>query len=83
MTALERIFQGYYEERMDGERPDPEPMKLLHTKILEALEYLNVKDAGNIMEAVSMFGTQAEKAGFMAGFQFAWGLLKDMQEKTA
>jgi len=83
MTALEKIFQGYYEERLNGDRPDPEPMNLLHTKIMEALEFLNAKDIGSIMEAVSLYSTQAEKTGFMAGFQFAWGLLKDMQEKTA
>lgn len=82
MTALEKIFQGYYEGRMDGEEPEPEAMQVLHMKILEALEYLHVKESGNIMEAVSQYGMEAEKAGFMAGFKMAWELLKNLQEGT-
>ena len=35
---------------------------------------------GKIMEAVSEYGMQAEKTGFMAGFRMAWELLKNMQE---
>lgn len=82
MTALEKIFQGYYEERMEGEKTDPEAMRVLHTKIMETLEYLHIQKSGNIMEAVSMYGMEAEKTGFMAGFRMAWELLKNMQEVT-
>lgn len=80
MTALEKIFQGYYEERLEGEKTDPEEMRVLHTKIMESLEYLHVQKSGNIMEAVSLYGIEAEKTGFMAGFRMAWELLKNMQE---
>ncbi len=80
MTALEKIFQGYYEERLESEEQDPETMQVLHTKIMEALEHLHAQKAGNIMEAVSMYGMEAEKTGFMAGFRMAWELLKSMQE---
>lgn len=80
MTALEKIFQGYYEERLESEKTDSEAMRVLHTKIMESLEYLHVQKSGNIMEAVSLYGMEAEKTGFMAGFRMAWELLKNMQE---
>lgn len=82
MTALEKIFQGYYNERIEGDKPDPVEMQVLNMKIMESLGYLGVKgmEQGNIMEAVSEYGTQAEKTGFMAGFRMAWELLKNMQE---
>lgn len=82
MTALEKIFQGYYEERLEGDKPDPEEMKVLNMKIMEALGFFGVKgmEQGNIMEAVSQYGMQAEKTGFIAGFRMAWELLKSMQE---
>ncbi len=82
MTALEKIFQGYYNERIEGDKPDPVEMKVLNMKIMEYLGYLGVKgmEQGNIMEAVSEYGMQAEKNGFMEGFRMAWELLKNMQE---
>ena len=80
MTALEKIFQGYYEERLEGEKTDPEAMRVLHTKIMESLEYLYVQKSGNIMETVSLYGMEAEKTGFMAGFRMAWELMENMQE---
>ncbi len=81
MTALEQIFQGYYDERIN-EDSDPEEMQVLHMKLMEALEYLRIetKVQGNIMETVSVLEMQAEKIGFMAGFRMAWKLLKDIQD---
>lgn len=83
MTALEKIFQGYYDDRMEGDKPDPVEMQVLNMKIMESLGYLGVKEMeqGKIMEAVSEYGMQAEKTGFMAGFRMAWELLKSMQEE--
>lgn len=82
MTALEKIFQGYYNERIEGDKPDPSEMKNLNAKIMEYLVCLDTNEMqqGKIMEAVSEYGMQAEKTGFMAGFRMAWELLKNMQE---
>ncbi|MGO4945858.1 hypothetical protein ACTQ50_05565 [Blautia sp. Sow4_E7] len=82
MTTLEKIFQGYYNERIEGDKPDPVEMQVLNMKIMESLGCLGVKgmEQGNIMEAVSEYGMKAEKNGFMAGFRMAWELLKNMQE---
>ena len=82
MTALEKIFQGYYTERLDGEKPEPVEMRALNLKIMEVLSAIGVNRyaQGDIMEAVSEYGMYAEKAGFMAGFRMAWELLKNMQE---
>lgn len=81
MTALEQIFQGYYDERI-SETADPEEIQVLHTKLMETLEYLRIdsKAQGQLMEAVSILEMQSEKLGFMAGFRMAWKLLKDIQD---
>ena len=80
MNALEKIFQGYYEERLDSDRPDSVGMQEIHTRLQEDMEFQKVKDAGVVMEMVSEYGMEAEKTGFMAGFRMAWELLKNMQE---
>lgn len=80
MSALEKIFQGYYEERLGGEKPDPEEMGKAYGRILEALDKGEGADPGDVMEIVSQYGMEAEKTGFMAGFRMAWELLKNMQE---
>ncbi|MDO4305782.1 MAG: hypothetical protein Q4C77_03030 [Eubacteriales bacterium] len=82
MTALEKIFQGYYEERLGGDEPDPEDMQAAQIKILEEMEEQKVEDSVSIMEAVSEYGIAAEKSGFMAGFRMAWELLRNMQENV-
>lgn len=80
MNALEKIFQGYYEERLGGGKPDPEEMSRVHERILEELDGGEKPDPGDVMEIVSQYGMEAEKIGFMAGFRMAWELLKNMQE---
>lgn len=80
MSALEKIFQGYYEERLEGEKPDPEEMSGAYGRILEELDGGERPDSGDVMEIVSRYGIEAEKTGFMAGFRMAWELLKSMQE---
>ncbi len=80
MNALEKIFQGYYEERLDGGKPDSAGMQEVHTGLIEELELQKVKYSDTIMEMVSEYGMEAEKTGFMAGFRMAWELLKNMQE---
>ena len=80
MSALEKIFQGYYEERLEGEKPDPEEMNRAYGRILEELDGGERPDSGDVMETVSRYGIEAEKTGFMAGFRMAWELLKSMQE---
>lgn len=82
MTALEKIFQGYYEERLSGMTPDPREMQIAQDKILEEMEEQKVEDSVSIMEAVSEYGIAAEKNGFMAGFRMAWELLRNMQENA-
>lgn len=81
MAALEKIFEGYYANRVDGNNPDPAEMQVLNLKIMESLGYIGVKGSAqeNIMEAVSAYGMYAEKTGFMAGFKMAWDLLHDME----
>lgn len=81
MAALEKIFEGYYANRVDGNKPDPAEMQVLNLKIMESLGYIGIKGSvqENIMEAVSAYGMYAEKAGFMAGFKMAWDLLHDME----
>lgn len=79
MTALEKIFQGYYEGRLEGDKPDPVEMRESHARIMRATSCMG--DVGyDVLEDVSTYGMQAEKAGFMAGFRMAWELLKNMQE---
>lgn len=80
MSALEKIFQGYYEERLGGEKPDPEEMSREYGRIMEELDGGERTDPGDVMEIVSQYGMEAEKTGFMAGFRMAWELLKNMQE---
>ena len=81
MAALEKIFEGYYANRVDGNKPDPAEMQVLNLKIMESLGYIGIKGSvqENIMEDVSAYGMYAEKAGFMAGFKMAWDLLHDME----
>lgn len=80
MSALERIFQGYYEERLGGDKPDPREMSWAYERVLEELGGNPDINSGDIMECVSRYGMEAEKTGFMAGFRMAWELLKSMQE---
>lgn len=80
MSALEKIFQGYYEERLGGEKPDPREMSRAYERVLEELEGNHSQDSGDVMESVSQYGMEAEKAGFLAGFRMAWELLRNMQE---
>ena len=80
MSALEKIFQGYYEERLGGGKPDPGEMSRVYERILEELDSGEGTDPGDVMEIVSLYGMEAEKTGFMAGFRMAWELLKNMQE---
>ena len=77
MSALEKIFQGYYEERLGGDKPDPREMSRAYERVLDG--NLSI-DSGDVMESVSRYGMEAEKTGFMAGFRMAWELLKSMQE---
>lgn len=80
MNALEKIFQGYYEERLGDEKPDSVEMRTAFESVIEELDTQKVHDSGAVMEAVSAYGMEAEKTGFMAGFRMAWELLKNMQE---
>lgn len=80
MSALEKIFQGYYEERLGGDKPDPREMSRTYERVMEELEGNPSIDSGDIMEYVSQYGMEAEKTGFMAGFRMVWELLKSMQE---
>lgn len=80
MNALEKIFQGYYEERLGGDKPDSEEMSKIYGRIMEKLDDGVRTDPGDVMEIVSQYGMEAEKTGFMAGFRMAWELLKNMQE---
>lgn len=81
MTALEKIFQGYYEERLDGDKPNSAEMREAHDAIIKAVSVI-AQSNGDVMEYVSIYGMQAEKQGFIAGFRMAWELLKNMQEGT-
>lgn len=80
MSALEKIFQGYYEERLGGDKPDPREMSRAYERVLEEMEGNHSQDSGDVMESVSQYGMEAEKAGFLAGFRMAWELLRNMQE---
>lgn len=80
MSALEKIFQGYYEERLGDERPDAADMSTAYESVIEELDIQQVHDSSAVMETVSAYGMEAEKTGFMAGFKMAWELLKNMQE---
>ncbi len=80
MNALEKIFQGYYEERIGGSKPDSREMGRAYDDIVEGLEKRQIPDFSDVMEIVSQYGMEAEKVGFLAGFRMAWELLKNMQE---
>jgi hypothetical protein len=80
MTTLEKIFQGYYEERAEGDQPDPVEMKEVYDRILQTSKNIKSVDVPELLTDISIYGMQAEKTGFMAGFRMAWTLLEDMQE---
>lgn len=82
MTALQKIFQSYYDRRIEGEDPDPEKMRNVHKEIISSLNQLNIgnRDVDDVMVLVGMYGKCAEANGFEAGFRMAWELLKNMQE---
>ena len=82
MTALQQIFQGYYESRIESDDPDPERMAVTYKRVLDTLNELQIGHVGidDIMLWVSQYGAAAEETGFYAGFKMAWGLLKNMQE---
>ena len=84
MTALQQVFQGYYENRIESDEPDPERMAVTHKRILDTLNELQIGHGGidDIMLWVSQYGAAAEETGFYAGFRMAWELLKNMQEGT-
>lgn len=82
MTALQQIFQSYYENRIEGDEPDPERMAVTYKRVLDTLNELQIGHSGidDIMLWVSQYGAAAEETGFYAGFKMAWELLKNMQE---
>ena len=84
MTALQKIFQSYYENRIESDEPDPERMEVTYKRVLATLNELQIGNSGidDIMLWVSQYGAAAEEIGFYAGFQMAWELLKSMQEGT-
>lgn len=84
MTALQQIFQGYYENRIESDEPDPERMVVTYKKVIDTLNKLQIGRDGidDIMLWVSQYGAAAEETGFYAGFKMAWELLKNMQEVT-
>ncbi|MDO4649359.1 MAG: hypothetical protein Q4B26_11985 [Eubacteriales bacterium] len=79
MTALEKIFEGYINKRMDGDNPDPERMDIALLEVERELEHQGVEGMMAVLELVSAFGNEAERTGFFAGFRMAWELLNDMQ----
>ena len=84
MTALQQIFKGYYENRIESDESDPERMAVTYKKVIDALNKLQIGNDGidDIMLWVSQYGAAAEETGFYAGFKMAWELLKNMQEDT-
>lgn len=78
MTALQQIFQGYYENRIESDEPDPERMAVTYKKVIGVLNELQIGNGGidDIMLWVSQYGAAAEETGFYAGFKMAWELLK-------
>ena len=84
MTALQQIFQGYYENRIEGSEPDPERMAVTYKKVIDTLKQLQIGNDGvdDVMLWVSQYGATAEETGFYAGFKMAWELLKNMQDGT-
>lgn len=84
MKALQQIFQGYYENRIESDEPDPERMAVTYKKVISVLNEMQIGNGGidDIMLWVSQYGAAAEETGFYAGFKMAWELLKNMQEGT-
>lgn len=84
MTALQKIFQSYYENRIESDKPDPEKMAVTYQKVTDTLKCVQIGNDGidDIMLRVSQYGAAAEETGFYAGFKMAWELLKNMQEGT-
>lgn len=84
MTALQQIFQGYYENRIESDESDPERMAVTYKKVIDTINKLQIGHDGidDIMSLVSQYGAAAEETGFYAGFKMAWELLKNMQEST-
>lgn len=82
MTALQKIFQSYYEGRIEGDEPEPECMTVTYKRVTDILNELQIGKDGidEIMLWVSQYGAAAEETGFYAGFKMAWELLKNMQE---
>ena len=82
MTALQQIFQGYYEHRIESDEPDPERMAVTYKKVISVLNELQIGNGGidDIMLWVSRYGAAAEETGFYAGFKMAWELWASMQE---
>ena len=46
MTALQQVFQGYYENRIESDEPDPERMAVTHKRILDTLNELQIGHGG-------------------------------------
>ena len=81
MTALQKIFQGYYEERLGKE--DSEGIAIAHKKIVRLLSGCAQKnEQEDILFNVAQYGAAAEETGFMAGFQMAWELLQNLQQDS-
>ena len=82
MTALQQVFQGYYEHRIESDEPDPERMAVTYKRVFDILNELQIGRGGidDIILRVSQYGAAAEETGFYAGFKMAWELLKNMQE---
>ncbi|MCC8066816.1 MAG: hypothetical protein LIO94_06915 [Clostridiales bacterium] len=81
MSALEKIFQSYYNERMDGDRETPAGITEAAVEVVDRARTMIDQDF--MMVAVERYAMESEKAGFMAGFRMAWELLKNMQEGDA
>ncbi len=79
MTALEKIFEGWHERRLDGETDEPEAVTAAYNDVEKELEEQKVEDICAVMETVSLYGCEAERDGFYAVFRMAWELLRDMQ----
>ena len=44
MTALQQIFQGYYENRIESDEPDPERMAVTYKKVISVLNELQNRE---------------------------------------
>ena len=63
MTALQQIFQGYYENRIESDEPDPERMAVTYKKVIDTINKLQIGHDGidDIMSLVSQYGAAACK----------------------